>query len=124
MADNQEKQGVRDIYASQSFYNQLRFIIEQTVREMVNTSAIVKIDGCTSTGSGGPAGAVSATPMVAQTDADGNALPMASIPSMPHARVQGGIAALIINPVPGDLATSMTRQNMAQKAFPVLVFLE
>ena len=101
-----EKQGVRDSFTNASEYNKLEFIIEQKIRQMVNTSALVRIDGCTSTGSSGAAGTVSATPMVAQTDADGNALPMTSIPRMPHARVQGGIAALIIDPVPGDLGVA------------------
>lgn len=101
-----EKQGVRDVFTNATPYNQLEFIIEQKIRQMVNTSALVRIDGCTSTGSSGAAGTVSATPMVAQTDADGNALQMASIPRMPHARVQGGIAALIIDPVAGDLGVA------------------
>ena len=105
MAD-QERQGMRDVYATQTPYNQLEFMMEQKIREQVNTSALVKIDSCTSQGHDGPAGAVSATPMVAQTDADGNALPMVSIPSMPHARYQGGIAAFIVDPVAGDLAVA------------------
>ena len=98
-----EKQGMRDPFTNASTYNQLEFLIERKIRQLVNTSALVRVDGCTSTG---PAGAVSATPLVAQTDADGNALPMASIASMPHARVQGGIAALIIDPVAGDIGVA------------------
>jgi len=102
-----EKQGViRDCFTNATPYNQLEFIIEQKIRQMVNTSALVRIDGCTSQGHKGPAGNVSATPLVAQTDADGNALPMASIPSMPHARMQGGIAAIIIDPVAGDIGVA------------------
>ena len=101
-----EKQGIHDCFTNATPYNQLEFMIEQKIRQMVNTSALVRIDGCTSTGSEGAAGTVAATPMVAQTDADGNTLPMSSIPRMPHARVQGGIAALIIDPVPGDLAVA------------------
>ena len=106
MAGQQENQGMRDPFTGGSFYNQLEFIIERKIREMVNTSAVVRIDGCTSQGSAAGAGKVSATPLVTQTDAQGNALPMASIPSMPHARLQGGIAAIIIDPVPGDIGVA------------------
>ena len=101
-----EKQGIRDVFTNATPYNQLEYIIEQKIRQLVNTSALVRVDGCTSQGHNGPAGSVSATPMVAQTDADGNALPMASIPSMPHARLQGGIAAIIIDPVAGDIGVA------------------
>lgn len=106
MPEQNEKQGLRNAFTSASPYNQLKFIIEQTIRDMVNTSALVRIDGCTSQGAAGPAGAVSATPLVAQTDAQGNALPMVSIPSMPHARLQGGIAAIVIDPVAGDIGVA------------------
>lgn len=105
MSDN-EQRGLRDPFTGASAYNQLEFIIERKIREMINTSALVRVDGCTSAGPGAAAGTVSATPLVSQTDADGNALPMASIPRMPHARVQGGVAALIIDPVPGDIGVA------------------
>jgi hypothetical protein len=101
-----ENRGLRDPYTLASGYNQLEFIVRRIISEMVNTSAIVRVDGCTSQGPEGPAGTVSATPLVAQTDAEGNALPMTQIPSMPHGRVQGGIAALIIDPVPGDIGVA------------------
>jgi len=97
-----ENQGIRDEFTNATAYNQLEYIIEQKIRQMVNTSAIVRVDSCTSTGADAGAGAVSATPLVAQTDADGHALPMVSIPKMPHARQQAGIAAIILDPVAGD----------------------
>lgn len=101
-----ENRGLRDPYTLASGYNQLEFIVRRVLSEMVNTSALVRVDGCTSQGPDGPAGTVAATPLVAQTDAEGNALPMTQIPSMPHGRVQGGIAALIIDPVPGDIGVA------------------
>ncbi len=98
-----ENRGLRDPYTTASDYNQLEFIVRRIVSEMVNTSALVRVDGCTSQGPDGPAGTVAATPLVAQTDAEGNALPMTQIPSMPHYRIQAGIAAIIMDPVPGDI---------------------
>lgn len=101
-----EQRGLRDCYTNTTLFNQLEFIIERKIKEMVNTSAVVRIDGCTSSGADAAAGTVSATPLVSQTDPDGHALPMTSIPRMPHGRVQGGIAALIIDPVPGDIGVA------------------
>ncbi len=101
-----ENRGLRDPFTMATSYNQLEFIVRRIVSEMINTSALVRIDGCTSQGPDGPAGTVSATPLVAQTDADGNALPMASLPSLPHYRVQAGIAAIILDPAPGDIGVA------------------
>lgn len=101
-----ENQGLRDPYTMATSYNQLEFIVRRILSEMVNTSALVRIDGCTSKGPDGPAGTVAATPLVAQTDAEGNALPMASLPSLPHYRMQAGIAAIIMDPVPGDIGVA------------------
>ena len=101
-----ENQGLRDPFTDATFYNKLMFIIERAISERINTSALVRIDGCTSQGPDGPAGTVAATPLVAQTDAEGNALPMVSLPSLPHYRMQGGIAAIILDPVPGDIGVA------------------
>lgn len=103
---DKENQGLRDPYTMATPYNQLEFIVRRIVSEMVNTSALVRIDGCTSQGPDGPAGTVAATPLVAQTDAEGNALPMVSLPSLPHYRIQAGIAAVIMDPVPGDIGVA------------------
>ena len=100
--DNQTTQGLRDFSTNTSEYNRQRFFVESILREILNTSALVRVDSCTASGSGGPAGTVSATPLVAHTDAQGNKLPMASIPSLPFMRYQAGVAAVIIDPVAGD----------------------
>lgn len=103
MSDDKEYGGMQNSFTSADPFNMLDFVIERKIKQLVNTSALVRVDGCTSTGASAGAGSVSATPMVAQSDAKGHILPMVSIPQMPHARVQGGIAALIIDPVAGDL---------------------
>lgn len=106
-ADQKEQQGMQNPFTATTPFNQIEFLVEQKIMQMVNTAALVRVDGCTSTGAEGPAGKVSATPMVAQTDAHGNALGMSSIPSMPHVRYQAGIAAIILDPVPGDLGVAV-----------------
>lgn len=99
---NQTVQGLRDFSTNTSEYNRLRFFVESILREILNTSALVRVDSCTAPGSSGPAGSVSATPLVAQTDAQGNALSMASIPQLPFLRYQAGCAAIVLDPVAGD----------------------
>lgn len=109
--DNQTTQGLRDFSTNTSEYNRMRFFVESILREILNTAALVRVDSCTSPGSGGPAGSVSATPLVAQTDAQGNKLPMASIPSLPFMRYQAGKAAIILDPVAGDQGVAVFFKN-------------
>lgn len=109
--DNQTAQGLRDFSTNTSEYNRQRFFVESILREILNTSALVRVDSCTAPGSGGPAGSVSATPLVAQTDAQGNKLPMASIPSLPFMRYQAGVAAIILDPVAGDQGVAVFFKN-------------
>lgn len=108
---NPEPRLLRDAFTNASAFNQLDFIIERKLRQLLNTSALVRVDACTSSGAGAPAGTVAATPLVAETDGFGNAVPMASIPRMPHFRLQGGIAAIIIDPVPGDIGVASFCKN-------------
>lgn len=109
--DNQTTQGLRDFSTNTSEYNRMRFFVESILREILNTSALVRVDSCTAPGPGGPAGSVSATPLVAQTDAQGNKLPMASIPSLPFMRYQAGKAAIILDPVAGDQGVAVFFKN-------------
>ena len=95
-------QGLRDFSTNTSEYNRIRFMVESILREYLNTAALVRVDSCTAPGTGSPAGTVSATPLVAQTDAQGNAIPMAPIPRLPFMRYQAGKAAIILDPVAGD----------------------
>lgn len=109
--DNQTTQGLRDFSTNTSKYNQMRFLVESILREILNTAALVRVDSCTAPGSGGPAGSVSATPLVAHTDAQGNKLPMASIPKLPFMRYQAGVAAIILDPVAGDQGVAVFFKN-------------
>ena len=109
MSQNQSGtvQGLQDFSTNTSEYNQQRFFVDSIIRETINTAIPVLVDGSSAPGASGAAGTVSATPLVAQTDAQGNALPMSEIPRMPFQRIQGGCAALIIDPVPGDIGLAV-----------------
>lgn len=91
-----------DFFTNTTEYNQLCYMVRQIIAELVNTSALVSVGGVEGGGTGNPAGYVSATPLVAQTDAKGNALPMAAIPKLRFHRYQAGKAAIVLDPVSGD----------------------
>ena len=116
--NSQSVQGLRDFSTTTSEYNRLRFVVESILREMVNTSALVRVDSCTAPGSGGAAGTVSATPLVAQTDAQGNTLPMTPIPRLPFVRYQAGCAAIVLDPVQGDQGLAVFLKNDSSTVGP------
>ena len=95
-------QSTQDYYTNTTQYNQLCYMVRQIIMEMLNTSAIVSVNSADAPGHGGAAGNVVATPLVAQTDAKGNALPMAKIPQLRFFRYQAGKAAVVLDPVAGD----------------------
>jgi len=103
MATNDDVvQSTENFYTNTTTYNQLCYMVRQIISEMVNTSALVSVGGVEGGGTGNPAGHVSATPLVCQTDAKGNALPMAAIPKLRFFRYQAGKAAIVLDPVGGD----------------------
>lgn len=99
--------GTKRLTTANTQTNATAFLIEQTIRDTVNTAEVVSIDGADQTGTGGAAGYASATPLVCQTDAFDNALQPASIPRMPFLRPQAGKAAIVMDPQPGDKAVAV-----------------
>lgn len=91
-----------DFYTGTTAYNQLCYVVRQIISEMVNTSALVSVGSVEAAGHENAAGNLSATPLVAQTDARGNKLPMAAIPKLRFFRYQAGKAAIVLDPVVGD----------------------
>ena len=109
--DDDVVQGVGDFFVGTSQYNQLCFVIRRIISEMVNTSALVSVNGVDSAGHDNAAGSLSATPLVAQTDAKGNALPMVPIPRLRFFRYQAGKAAVVLDPVPGDQGVAVFHKS-------------
>lgn len=112
MSDKPVK-GTKKLTTANTPTNATAFLIEQTIRDTVNTAEVVSIDGADQAGTDGAAGYASATPLVCQTDAFNNALPTTSIPKMPFLRPQAGKAAIVMDPQPGDkaIAISMKRDS-------------
>ena len=99
--DQNDKRGLQRPGTAESDFNQLQYSIEQYLNNEVETAWVGRIDSCDTEGSG-PTGSADVTPMTAQSDAEGQALPMVSVPALPHTRLQAGKVGIIINPVPGD----------------------
>ena len=94
-----------------SAYNQQIFLIKQIIKQSVCTAIPVRVDAVERSGDGGGAGTLSATPLVAQTDADGNLIPPVSIPRLPWFRLQHGSAAVVCDPKAGDIGLAIFAQQ-------------
>lgn len=103
MSDKPVK-GTKKLTSANTMTNAVSFLVEQTIKDMVNTAEVVSIDKADQSGTGGPAGYAAATPLVCQVDSFDNALPPASIAKMPFFRPQAGKAAIVMDPQPGDKA--------------------
>ena len=101
--DNYTKRGLNTPYTDTGAYNALDFAMSQKLQNEVQTAYIGRVDACSGKGSESGSGTVSATQLTAQADASGKSLPMPSMTKLPYSRTQAGIAALIIEPVPGDI---------------------
>lgn len=94
-----------------SLYNALDFLIDSQIKQKVNVAIPVRVDSCTKPGVDAPAGYVSATPLVTQRDAEGNALGQVSIPQLPFFRLSCGEAAIVADPQPGDVGLAVFAQS-------------
>lgn len=110
MADENRKLGAR-LNAFASGYNAQDFMIRAIIAQTVSTAIPVRVDTVTRSGDGSGALYVSATPLVGQTDPEGNLLPPVSIPRLPYFRLQHGTAALICDPMPGDVGLAIFAQS-------------
>lgn len=98
-----------------SDYNAFNFAVKQLIFSTVSTAIPVRVDSVERNGDGSGAGFLSATPLVAQTDADGNLIPPVSIPRLPYFRLQHGTATIICDPVPGDVGLAIFAQSDCSK---------
>lgn len=106
-----EKKSNAKISAFGSEMNSLDFFIRALIKTMVSTSIPVRVDAVERGGEGGAALYVDVTPMVTQTDAEGNSIPPVTIPHLPYFRYQHGTAAIICDPKVGDLGLAVFAQQ-------------
>ena len=112
--DEHTKRGLDTPYTDTGAYNALDFAMNQKLKDGMQTSFVGRIDSCSGKGSEAGSGTVAATQLTAQADASGKSLPMPSMTKLPYTRLQGGIAAVIIDPVPGDICVfSCCKQDIS-----------
>lgn len=102
--------GTRPITATNTPFNALSYMIETQIKGLINTALPVRVDSVDGKGIG-PVGYVSVTPLITQTDGYGNAIEPQKIPRLPYTRIQGGKAALIVDPQPGDIGIAIFAQQ-------------
>lgn len=107
MAENaQAVQGKRNIYTGNSAMNALSFLIE-TMQGQIATALPVTVVAAYP---GTTTGYVDVLPLVAFVAGDGQTVQPVTLYRLPYSRVQGGICALIIDPVPGDKGLAVFSQ--------------
>lgn len=111
MPDNNSTLGVAPETAGNSLPNMLDFMVRQTIKGLVNTATLVRVVASYPGGTGGAAGYVDVLPLVSQTDAEGNSLAPTVIYHVPYFRLQAGVAAIVIDPVPGDIGIGIFAQS-------------
>ncbi len=100
MAENSEVKGVANYAAGNSQYNALSFMIQQAIREQVNTCIICKVVGVSDV-------YVDVLPMVTQVSGKDEAIAPTTLYHLPFMRYHAGIAAVILNPVVGDIGLAV-----------------
>ena len=99
--------GNKKYTSGNSAYNAAEYQIKNAIMSQVNTAIPVIVTGAQAGGAGAAAGYVTVRPLVAQIDGFGNTVPPVELFSLPYFRYQGGKAAVVIDPVPGDIGLAV-----------------
>lgn len=91
--------------------NSLDYVFEMFLHGKVNTALPVVVTGVESSGAEGPAGYVDVKPLVTQTDSFNNSIAPAVIYHIPFFRLQAGSAAVVLEPVVGDIGLAVFAQR-------------
>ena len=93
-----------NINTQSSEYNGLSFIIQQAIRQQVNTCIVVKVTAVKD-------GYVDVLPLVTQIDGNGEAVPPTKLYHLPFMRYHGGVCAVKLDPVAGDIGLAVFAQK-------------
>lgn len=93
-----------------SEYGRTKFLID-TLLSKVCTATIVEVSSCTVADALGLAGTVTVTPQVQLIDSLGNTYPHGFLFNLPYIRMQGGLSAIIMDPVAGDEGLAIFAQH-------------
>ncbi len=106
MADKKVKSG-RRLTTTNTLTNAISFLVEQKIREKVNTAEIVRVDLADEQGTSSTGGRAQATPLVTEVDNFNEAVQPVALHSLPFYRPQAGKAAILMQPQPGDKAIAV-----------------
>lgn len=107
MASNGPVKGNKRATSGSTQYNAMEFLIRNVIQGLVNTAIPVIVTAVDAGGASEPTGYVTVKPLVCQVDGFGETLDPAELFRVPYARVQGGVAALVIDPVVGDVGLAV-----------------
>lgn len=88
-------------------FNALDFAVRQIIKGMISTALPVKVVAVYAGGASSPAGYVDVLPLVCETDAQNRTIQPVTLYRVPYSRIQGGVAALVIDPVVGDIGLAV-----------------
>lgn len=104
MAGENIVKGMENINTSSSDYNALAFIIQQAIRQQVNTAIVCKVVGVSGN-------YVDVLPLVTQIDGFGEVVNPTTLFKLPFMRYHGGICAVKLDPVVGDIGLAVFAQK-------------
>lgn len=99
-------QSTRTPYSGNSEYNQLDYFIRSFMGGNLYT-ALPVIVKAVEAGGIAPTGRVDVLPLTCSMDAENNVIQPAQMYSLPYLRIQGGAAAVICDPVVGDIGLAV-----------------
>ncbi len=106
-----EYKGNRAHASSSSFRNALEFMVENCIKNTVNTALLVRVEQVEPSSAKSKSGRLTCKPLVNQYDSRGNILEMSQIFDIPYMRYQGGVAAIVCDPCVGDIGLAIFAQQ-------------
>jgi hypothetical protein len=106
VSDDQSYAGSQTLASGTSESNMLDFVVRSIMGRQA-TATLVIVKAVTNTGDVAAVGLLDVQPMVAQLDGHGKPVDHGVIHNVPYARVQGGTAAIIIDPKVGDIGIAI-----------------
>ena len=99
--------GFKTAYTNNCLENRLWYMIDGAIHNTVNTADVVIVRAVHAGGPTAATGYVDVQPLVRYLDAWNNTVETVTHFRLPYSRIQGGIAALVIDPVPGDIGLAV-----------------
>lgn len=98
--------GQMGLWGATSDFNKTTFLVKQLL-SLMRTASLVQVVKCTNAGGVSPVGLVDVLPLVNMTDGLGNSTKHGTVYGLTYCRVQGGLNAIICDPMPGDIGVAV-----------------